>query len=173
MPGRSIDTGREANTGRDTEANTGRDTPVLTEITLRPRSDPKQTTQDKQGTLRNVSGRSITDKEKTPVTPQTQFRSKPLNASDMPDFFGVPSLAQDSGVPNGVTQPKSFGSNPLGILADLFASSYGRAPVESPQAPIVVGDVSAGSGGGSNAGLLVLLAIVGIVGYFIYKRIKQ
>lgn len=163
MPDRSIDTGREANTGRDT--------PVLTETT--PRSVPTQTTLDMQGTLRNVSGRSITDKETTPVTPQTQIESKPLNALDMPDFFGLPSLAQDNGVQAAVTQPKSFGNNPLGILADLFASSYGRAPVESPQAPIVVGDASAGSGGGSNAGLLVLLAIIGIVGYFIYKRMNK
>lgn len=165
MPDRSIDTGREANTGRDT--------PVLTE-TSNARSVPTQTTQSMQGTLREVSGRSITDKETTPVT-QTGagFESKPLNASDMPDFFGLPSLAQDNGVQAAVTQPKSFGSNPLGILADLFASSYGRAPVESPQAPIVVGDASAGSGGGSNAGLLVLLAIIGIVGYFIYKRMNK
>lgn len=162
MPDRSIDTGREANTGRDT--------PVLTEAP--PRNVPTQTTQDMQGTLRVVSGRSITDKETTPVTPQTQ-NVKPLSASDMPDFFGLPSLVQDSGVESAVAQPKSFGSNPLGILADLFASSYGSAPVESAQAPIVVGDASAGSGGGSNAGLLVLLAIVAIVGYFIYKRMKQ
>lgn len=155
MPERSIDTGREAITGRDTTT---------------PRSVPTQS----QGTLREVSGRSITDKETTPVT-QTGpgFVSKPINAWDMPGFFGLPSLAQDSGVSNGVTQPRSFGSNPLGILADLFASSYGRAPVESPQAPIVVGDASVGSGGGSNAGLLVLLAIIGIVGYFIYKRMNK
>lgn len=164
MADRTIDTGREANTGRDT--------PVLTE-TSNARSVPTQTTQDMQGTLRVVSGRSITDKETTPVTPQTQINNKPLNASDLPDFFGLPSLVQDSGVESAVTQPKSFGNNPLGILADLFASSYGRAPVESPQAPIVVGDASAGSGGGSNAGLLVLLAIAAIVGYFIYKRMKQ
>lgn len=157
MPERSIDTGREAITGRDT--------PVLTESTPR---------QDMQGSLRNVSGRSITDKETTPVT-QTGagFVSKPLSASDLANFFGDPSLVQDSGVPNGVAQPRSFGSNPLGILADLFSYAYGRAPVESPQAPVVVGDASVGSSGGSNAGLFVLLAIVGIVGYFIYKRMKQ
>lgn len=165
MADRTIDTGREANTGRDT--------PVLTE-TSNARSVPTQTTQSMQGTLREVSGRAITAKETTPVT-QTGagFESKPLSTADMPDFFGVPSLVQDSGVPNGVTPPRSFGSNPLGILADLFSSAYGRAPVESPQAPVVVGDASVGSSGGSNAGLFVLLAIVGIVGYFIYKRMKQ
>ncbi len=160
MPDRSIDTGRQ-NIG-----DRGGITPTVTT----PREVP---TQAMRGTLREVSGRSITDKETTPVTPTTQFESKPFNAADKPDFFGLPTLTQDTGVQNGATQPRSFGSDPLGILADIFSSAYGRAPVESPQAPVVVGDASQGSDRSSNAGLLVLLGIVAVVGYFIYKRMNK
>ena len=92
--------------------------------------------------------------------------------------YGQPDLTINKGVSSsGQTQqpvtPYYDISNPLGLSADLFSKFFSAAPTEGPQSPVLVGDTGISTSKGSNAGLLLLLAVVAIGGYFIYRRMKQ
>lgn len=65
--------------------------------------------------------------------------------------------------------------NPFEILTDAFQKAFGNAvynpPLQSQSYGYTPQDISTPvTQGGSNIGLYVILAIVGIVGYFLYKR---
>lgn len=117
----------------------------------------------------------------TQVQGDTSFANHAIqiNNSQLADY-GQPDLSVSNGVSNtGATQQPVTPAylydvnNPLGLVSDLFSRFYGGTPTESPQSPVVVGDTATGTSSGSNAGLFILIAIVGIVGYFVYRRMKQ
>lgn len=88
--------------------------------------------------------------------------------------YGQADLTVNSGVSlSGQTQPLYDITNPLGLTADLFSRFFSSAPVESPQSPVVVGDTSLSQSKSGNAGLFLVLILLGIGGYFIYRRYKN
>ena len=108
-----------------------------------------------------------------PATPPLIFR----NPGELAQY-GQPDLSISNGVSSsGQTQqsitPYYDINNPLGLSADLFSKFFSAAPIESPQSPVLVGDTGVGTSSGSNAGLLLLLGVIAIGGYFIYRRMKQ
>lgn len=113
------------------------------------------------------------------VVPDTSWAAQPLiqNTGQLANY-GQPDLSLNNGVSNSgqVQQPITPYydiNNPLGLSADLFSKFFSAAPVEGPQSPVLVGDTGSSSTGGSNAGLFFILIIVGIGGYFLYRRFKQ
>lgn len=113
------------------------------------------------------------------VIPDTSWAVQPLggNQGQLANY-GQPDLSINNGVStSGQTQqpltPYYDLSNPLGLSADLFSKFFSSAPVESPQSPVLVGDTGVSTSSGSNAGLLLILAVLAIGGYFIYRRMKQ
>lgn len=113
------------------------------------------------------------------VIPDTSWANRPL-VSNRGEFavYGQPDLSVNGGVSaSGQTQqpvtPYYDINNPLGLSADLFSKFFSAAPTESPQSPVLVGDTGVSTSKGSNAGLLLLLTVLAIGGYFIYRRMKQ
>ncbi len=168
MPERTIDTGRQ-NIG-DRSGTIALDNP---------RSTPDRTVETAPRTIearapmgdtRNVSGRSVTtDSEQEYTTPNIQ------NPSNAWDFFTPPVINTDVSVStSGQPQQPLYGDeDPYRIAADVFSKFYSNAPTEGPQSPVVVGDTGSSTGGGSNAGIIVILLVVGVVGYFLYKRYNK
>lgn len=140
---------------------------------------PRQIETPRNATAPRSAGRSIEVYEQLPakVIPDVSPALVIGNPGDL-SAYGQPDLTLHNGVSNtGQTQqpitPYYDISNPLGLSADLFSKFFSNAPTDSPQSPVVVGDVGASSGTSSNAGLLLVLAILGIGGYFLYRRFKQ
>lgn len=123
------------------------------------------------------ANRSVTDydskTENTVVIPSWGSSAGSLKFNDV--FPKPPSeLTITSGViQSGQTQPIYGDSDPFRIAADVFSRFYSGTPTETPQSPVVVGDTSTSGGRSGNGGLFVLLAVVGVVGYFLYKRYAQ
>jgi len=89
--------------------------------------------------------------------------------------YGQPDLSVRNGVSvSGQVQqplpPYYDISNPLGLTADLFSKFFSQAPTETAGSPVVVGDASIGNAKSGNAGLVIVLALLAIGGYFLYKR---
>ncbi len=120
----------------------------------------------------------ITVTETQIPAPDMSWAAQPL-APNTGGFagYGQPDLTLNTGVNSNFVQqqdlPRYDLQNPLGLSADLFSRFFSNAPTESPQSPVVVGDVGTSSGTGSNAGLLLVIAVLGIGGYFLYRRFKQ
>jgi hypothetical protein len=125
---------------------------------------------------RDIAGRGVV--ALTPENdPNRPIVTPVLNYGDLGNYR-MPAdvdLTLDSGIPPGgqPQQPMYGDGDPFRIAADLFSRFYGGAPVESPQSPVVVGDASIGSSGGSNTGLIIILLVVVGGGYFIYRRYAQ
>jgi hypothetical protein len=67
--------------------------------------------------------------------------------------------------------------NPFEILADILPNLFGNAVYNPPlqsqaygYSPTTTEQPLTQSGGGSNIGLLIILGVVGVIGYFVYKR---
>lgn len=91
----------------------------------------------------------------------------------------TPDLTVTSGVTangNNVKAPQYLydPNTVLGLAGDLFSRFYAGTPAEQPQSPVVVGDVGLTSSGQSgNSGLFLVLIVLAIGGYFIYRRFKN
>lgn len=128
---------------------------------------------------RQMENRSMVVVDSTPVqvVPDTSYATVQGNPGNL-SAYGQPDLTIANGVSStGQTQqpitPYYDISNPLGLSADLFSKFFSNAPTDSPQSPVVVGDTGTSTGTGSNAGLLIVLVLLGIGGYFLYRRFKQ
>lgn len=89
--------------------------------------------------------------------------------------YGQPDLTVNSGVSvSGQVQqplpPYYDISNPLGLTADLFSKFFSQAPTETAGSPVVVGDASIGTAKTGNTGLVLVLALLAIGGYLLYRR---
>lgn len=100
------------------------------------------------------------------------------------DFFALPFEGFDPQNPltnPTTTTPDTTVKNPFEILADAFAKAFGVAtPLQPLQSqaygytPVKtsVPTTTGITGKSSNIGTLVILGVVGVVAYFIYKRYK-
>lgn len=99
-----------------------------------------------------------------------------LQTSQLADY-GQPDLNVTTGVSvSGQTQQPTYLYDPntaLGLAGDLFSRFFSNTPTESPQSPVVVGDTGTTTSSGSNAGLFLILILLGVGGYFIYRRMKN
>lgn len=84
---------------------------------------------------------------------------------------------QDTTTNQNTTTTTQETKNPFDILADAFSKAFGNAvynpPLQSQSYGYTPSELSTPltqSSGGSNLGLYVILAIVAIVGYFLYKK---
>lgn len=92
-------------------------------------------------------------------------------------------LSTDLSVTSGVTSNGNIAAQPkylydpssvLGLAGDLFSRFYSNTPSDTQQEPVIVGDTSLTSSGQSNGtGLFLVLIVLGIGGYFIYRRMKN
>lgn len=91
--------------------------------------------------------------------------------------YGQPDLSVSNAVStSGQTQQPTYLYDPntaLGLAGDLFSRFFANTPTESPQSPVVVGDTGSTTSSGSNAGLFLVLILLGVGGYFIYRRMKN
>lgn len=141
--------------------------PVRTPIE---RNSPPAVITPRQSLLdtRDTYSRGVTDNADVKQG-DTSFAQKPLSP-----YYGepAPNTTINSGVSSSgqVQRPLYGDGDPFRIAADLFSRFYGGAPTEQPQAPVVVGDASIGQSRGSNTGLLILLVVIGVAGYYLYRR---
>jgi hypothetical protein len=77
----------------------------------------------------------------------------------------------------GNTQTTVQQKNPFEILADILPSLFGNAVYNPPlqsqaygYSPATTEQPLTQSGGGINIGLIVIIGIIGVIGYFVYKR---
>ena len=122
---------------------------------------------------RSIAGRAIEVYDVLPNIPQgnVDFARQPLSPTtpDTPVTSGVTSNGNIVAPPQYLYDP----STAFGLAGDLFSRFYSNAPVESPQSPVVVGDTGFSQGKSSNAGLFLVVIILGIGGYFLYRRMKN
>lgn len=92
------------------------------------------------------------------------------------DVFPRPPI--DQPITSGVSQtgqplqPIYGDDDAFRIAADVFSKFYGAAPTETAQSPVVVGDAAFATQGGSNVGLILILGLIGVAGYFLYKKYR-
>lgn len=124
---------------------------------------------------RAIEGRRVVDAASVaPVREgNADFARQPIGRIEWPFAWADAVVVGDGSGVNSQTpssQPIYGDDDPFRIAADVFSRFYGGAPEERPDEPVIVGDTSMSSGSSGNGRLLVLLAVVGVVGYFLYKR---
>lgn len=92
-------------------------------------------------------------------------------------FVSGNSGGQATGVPpSTASNPVAIYGNgdPFAIAADLFSKFFSASPsLSQPTQPVVVGDAGLQKSGGSSLLIIVIVGIVAIGGYYLYKRYKQ
>lgn len=85
------------------------------------------------------------------------------------EFFGLP-------VPPDTTPTTSTTKSPIETLADVFKQAFGNAVFQPPLQTQAFGlspvKTSTPQTGKSNIGTYVILGVIGVVIYFVYKRFK-
>lgn len=106
-------------------------------------------------------------------------------AANYLDSVGLPRLAQVVSLTPVDPKPKDttpvdttpIGKNPIELLIDAFQRSFGNAVYNPPlqsQSSGFTGQSTdvplTESGGGSNIGTFIIIGVVGVIAYFLYKR---
>lgn len=96
---------------------------------------------------------------------------------------GLPTLANiikpDSTLVDTTKPPDTTQKNPFQVLADVLPNLFGNAVYNPPLQSQAYGYTPTSTQqpltqtGGSNIGLLIIVGIVGVIGYFLYKRFAK